>query len=103
MSPSRLRPIASTKSGGRLFSQELTAASIGLTSFVLGDRFVRSDEKLLVGLDMFRAMLGRIAADVLFGTGRLRLKRYGTGTTEIFDITCVLHKLEFGRKAKANF
>jgi|SRR5450755_1330871 hypothetical protein len=99
MSLSRLRPISSTKSGGRLFSQELTAASIGLTGFVLGDRFVRSDEELLVGLDMFIAMLGRIAADVLFGIGRLRLNEvwYRYSTTEIFDITCVLH--EFGRKA----
>ena len=73
MSLSRLRPIASTKLGGRLFSQELTAASIGLTGFVLGDRFVRSDEELLVGLDMVMVMLGRIAADVLFGKGKERL------------------------------
>lgn len=67
MSLSRLRPIASTKSGGRLPSQELTAASSGLTGFVLGGRFVRSDEKLLVGLDMFTVMLGRIAAEALLG------------------------------------
>jgi hypothetical protein len=71
MSLSRLRPIPSNKSGGRLCSQELTAAPIGLTGFVFGDRFVGSDEKLLVGLDMI--MLEMIAVDILFGKGMLTL------------------------------
>jgi hypothetical protein len=71
MSLSRLRSIASNNSGERLCSQELTAASIGLPGFIFGDRCVGSDEKLLVGLDMI--ILERIAVNVLFGKGRLRL------------------------------
>ena len=68
-----LRPIPSNNSGGRLCNQELTAATIGLTGFVFGDRFVGSDETLLVGLDMI--MLEMIVVDILFeaGKGRLRL------------------------------
>jgi hypothetical protein len=49
----------------------LTAASIGLTGFVFGDRFVGSDKKVLVGLDII--MLEITAVDIFFGKGRLRL------------------------------